>query len=255
MTKLGLKLWSVNVGSYLQEAERLFNNHIIDYVELYSVPETIANILHWKKCSFPIVIHAAHSMHKFNLSDPAKADFNRKLFSEAVHFFKELSAMGIILHPGVSGSVEETIIQLKELISENGIKAENVLVENKPFLTLTGGLCVGSDPDAIRKIRELCGVGMVLDTTHAIKYAIAAKKPWQQVLKDFMQLKPNFLHVSDATFEHPKDEHMHIGSGEFDFREIFSICKAEFISIETNKDSSENLDDFIFDVKRLREFL
>ena len=70
-----------------------------------------------------------------------------------------------------------------------------------------------------------------------------------------MLLKPDVFHISDAFLNHEKDEHLHVGDGEFDFRKIFSICNAPHITIETNKDSKVSLSDFEKDVRLLKEYL
>ena len=253
--QIGLKLWAPNVGGYLTEARRLYGARQLDYVELYTSPDCASHLPAWKAASLPYVIHCAHSLHGFNLSDPAARGENQKLFAEAVFFFRELGARGIIVHPGILGQATETVAQLQILMKEFGIAPHQIWVENKPFINLNHQLCVGGSPESMALIKKGCETGIVLDVGHAIKYAIGAGRDWQPVLHQMMTLEPEMLHVSDAKMSHPLDEHLHFGAGEFDFDTIFSICDAPYISIETIKDHPERLEDFVNDVGFLKRRL
>ena len=70
-----------------------------------------------------------------------------------------------------------------------------------------------------------------------------------------VSLKPSMFHLSDVgDMSSPYDAHPHLGTGELDI----SRLKRDFlplnavVSIETNKDSKENLDDFANDIKWLK---
>ena len=53
----------------------------------------------------------------------------------------------------------------------------------------------------------------------------------------------------------PYDSHLHLGSGELDFRQIFDmIPDGSYVTFETIKDSKENLNDFIGDMEWLKKF-
>ena len=47
MYKLGLKLWSINTDVYYEEAKKLYEKKLFDYIELYVVPNSAQTI---KKC-------------------------------------------------------------------------------------------------------------------------------------------------------------------------------------------------------------
>ncbi len=255
LPKIGLKLWSTNINEYLQEAIKLYHNGVFDYVELYSTPDSRQYIPYWKSCPFPFVIHCAHSMHGFNLSLPDNQARNQELFALALQYAQELAVDKIILHPGVLGTTVHTIEQLSILIHTHKIDPSIILIENKPLITLTHDPCVGASPSAIQDICAQCYTGFVLDVSHAIKYAIGAERNWRQVLMEFMQVKPAMLHICDGHMDHPLDEHLHINDGNFNFPEILDICQANWISIETHKDSQENLDDFIEDARQIKRYL
>ena len=57
MYKIGLKLWSINTDYYLKEAERLFNDNLYDYIELYVVPDTLDTLEQWHRLNIPFIIH------------------------------------------------------------------------------------------------------------------------------------------------------------------------------------------------------
>ena len=251
----GLKLWSTN-NYYQKEAINLYQKGYFDYIELYSVPESIEYITTWTEVNIPYIIHAPHSMHGFNLSITDNNEKNCRYFELAYEYFKKLKAEYLIFHPGVNGELSNTIINFNKILNLFKIKERTkILIENKPLITLTDDPCVGSSPDEISRILNECNVGFVLDITHAVKYSIAADKKWEKTLGDFMKLKPSVIHVSDALMSHPKDEHLHIGSGDFNFEEIFSICNSDYITLETVKDSKENLEDFKEDIIKLKEFI
>lgn len=252
MTQYGLKLWSTN-QYYKEEAIALHHKNIFDYIELYAVPNSQTDIKTWVDVQIPFIIHAAHSMHGFNLSLPEKYSQNVKLFEQAYQYFLSLNATNIILHPGVFGKVEETIDQLNRMLTEVGVvDRSRILIENKPHITLIDDPCVGSKPEEVTRIMDNCGVGFVLDIPHAVKYALFKKIPWESILETFMMLSPKIIHISDQFFSHPKDEHIHIGQGEFDFAKVFSFCHADYVTIETDKDSKTSLSDFVEDMKNFK---
>lgn len=255
MSKIGLKVWSGNTF-YEEEIDRLSKIKALDYIEIYVEPHSLEYIDFWKRKNFPCVIHCPHSMHGFNLSIKNNESKNRLLFNEAFNYFISLEAEYFIIHPGVLGNKSETIDQLKVILDINKINNKRkILVENKPYITLTDDLCVGSDPSDIEDIIQATGIGFCLDITHAIKYSISKSIGWEDVLKRFMTLAPSVIHVSDAKMTHPKDEHLNIDCGEFDFIKIFSICKSEYLTIETEKKSKRSLVDFEIDRGRLLKYL
>ena len=259
MYRLGLKLWSTN-DNYVDEAIRLYQQGVYSYIELYCVPNSYEkNFRIWDELKnihkIPFIIHCAHSMHGFCLSQSEKSETNRVLFEEAVAYYNQLDAEYLILHPGVFGTAEETVLQLQLLIQRTAINSSKILIENKPRITLTSDACIGANPKELAFIKNECGLGFILDIPHAIKYSIGVNEVWEKVLEEFMLLSPKVLHVSDAFLSHEKDEHLHIGDGEFDFKKIFSICHANNITIETNKDSNVSLSDFETDVLLLKEYL
>lgn len=248
--KLGLKLWSTNSNYYFEEAKRLYEQGIYDYIELYIVPGSLATLSKWKTLKIPFTLHAPHFIHGVNLADPAKEKYNTESFKEAEEFFYELNAGYIVIHPGIEGNIEETIKQL------NKIKPPKMLVENKPFLAplIPGKICRGATIEEISKVIKEVKCGFCLDIGHAICTANSLKLKPYEFLIEFDKLNPLCYHLSDNLIDTELDKHLHFGQGNYDLKEIFSIIDInKNIAIETNKNSKENLNDFIEDVKWLKD--
>lgn len=245
MYKIGLKLWSINTDFYLKEAERLFDLKVYDYIELYVVPETIRTLPLWKRLKVPYIIHNAHFAHGFNLAKKDHEKRNAEIYDQTKRFADELNAKYVIFHGGIDGTAEETAQQLSAL------NEPRALIENKPFIALPnrmgGNFCRGATYDELKIIMDTAKCGFCLDVGHAVCSANSQKKEPYAFLRELMNLKPAMFHLSDVTdMTSPYDAHPHLGSGQLDIarlkQEIFPADA--IISVETNKDSKEKLDDF-----------
>lgn len=253
MYKIGLKLWSINTDYYLKEAERLFNDNLYDYIELYVVPDTLDTLEQWHRLNIPFIIHNAHFAHGFNLAKKNQEKRNREIYEQTVRFADSLNAQYIIFHGGIDGTVQETIRQL------SAFNEPRALIENKPFIALPnrmgGYYCRGATFEELKQIIENVKCGFCLDFGHAVCSANSQKiDPYDYILA-LSQFKPSMFHLSDITdMTSPYDAHPHLGTGNLDIarlkREI--IPDDAVISIETNKDNKDNLDDFKEDVKYLK---
>lgn len=250
MHKLGLKLWSTNTESYLKEAQRLYSLGIYDYIELYIVPNTLDTLENWSKLDIPYLLHAPHFAHGVNLANREKFEYNKEIYKEVETFRKKLNAKYTVVHGGIEGDVEETIRQLKL------IKPKNFLIENKPYKAPLGNqnLCRGYNIEEIKKIINETNCGFCLDIGHCICSANSmCIEPYSYVEK-FNQLNPKMYHLSDGDINSQIDKHLHFSQGNFNIKKILNIIdKNKYLSIETCKNSKENLEDFIEDVKYLNE--
>lgn len=253
MLRLGLKLWSVNTDFYLREARRLYDEGVFDYVELYVVPETVDTLAKWRGLKMPFIIHNAHSMQGFNLAQAEKRASNRRIYEQSKLFADALDARFIIFHGGIDGSVGETAAQLAQFDEPRAV------IENKPFVALpnkmSGLYCRGATPEELSLIMKTANCGFCLDFGHAICAAAFLKIEPYSYIEKMVSLKPSMFHLSDVgDMSSPYDAHPHLGTGELDI----SRLKRDFlplnavVSIETNKDSKENLDDFANDIKWLK---
>lgn len=251
MFKLGLKLWSVN-ENYFKEAVRLYKEGYYDYIELYVIPGSFENFINlWKTIEIPFIIHAPHFRHGLNLAKEDVFEQNLKFAAETRKFADKLNAEYIIFHPGIAGKVEETVRQI------NIINDSRILIENKPYYTVLGdgNICNGHSPEEIKYIAENTNTGFCLDIGHCFCSANAKKINAFKYLRDFLVLKPQMYHLTDNDFSSDIDNHLHFGEGDFNVAKVLNhIPEGAKITLETNKNSKENLDDFIKDVENIRHF-
>lgn len=247
--KLGLKLWSKNTDFYLEEAKKLFQEGWFDYIELYVVPNTLETIEEWQKLDIPFTLHAPHFIHGVNLAKKEDESQNIQKFQEVEQFRKVLNAEYVVVHGGIEGDIDETIRQL------NLIQPQKILIENKPFVAPLRDhrICRGATIEEISKVINEVGCGFCLDVGHAICSANTLKIDPYEFIAKFNELSPTCYHLSDNFVDSELDKHLHFGAGDYDLRRIFDIINLDKnIAIETNKNSKENLDDFIEDVKCLK---
>lgn len=248
MHKLGLKLWSINTDCYYDEAIRLYNDNVFDYIELYVVPGTLEFLSKWKNLDIPFVIHCPHFAHGFNLAKVEKKESNRKIFEEVQKFADELKAPHIVIHGGIDGNINETA---RQLASFNESRA---LIENKPYIALPnrmgGEFCRGYNVDEVKLVMDTAKCGFCLDFGHAICAANSLNKDIYFYIEDFLCLNPAMFHLTDIKdITSPYDTHLHLGEGELNIKEILkTIPQNKNITFETNKNSKENLDDFVKDM-------
>jgi deoxyribonuclease-4 len=254
MIKFGLKIWSNNT-EYINKAHELHRKGIFDYVELYVVPGSKANCLDcWPKNDFPYILHAPHSYSGLNLSVRNCESENRVLIEEVESFSHALKPSKIIFHPGINGSVDETIRQVIIFKGDFQELFKLALIENKPRIGLNEEICVGSSPEEIERIVIETGMGVCLDIGHAIYYAAWANLHYKTVIDKFLGLRPDVFHIADGDVKSKKDSHLNFGNGNFDLRWIIKkIPMNACVSIETEKDFSLGLSDFEKDIRFFSE--
>ena len=250
---IGLKLWSTNTGAYFKEAQRLYEQGIYDYLELYIVPDTLETLPLWQQLKIPYVIHNPHSAQGFNLADKNKRESNRHIYEQSKRFADALNAEYIIFHGGKDGDIKETVLQL------SAFHEPRSLIENLPVYPLPHSPfkhCRGATCEELLFVKNETHCGFCLDFGHAICSANAqGKKPFD-FLKELMDLEPKMFHLSDlADFHSFYDSHAHLGTGTLDI----ATLKHEIlppntkISIETEKRLPESLQDFADDVAYFRK--
>ncbi len=255
MHLFGLKLWSIN-ENYIDIAKKLYDENVYDYIELYAYPSSSNYIPLWKALDIPYIIHAPHFMQGVNLSIKDNFYKNVELINEARNYADKLNASKIIIHPGIKGDYKETARQI------NLIKDERFIIENKPYNVAVvssnlnaDDICVGHSPKEIKYIINETGIGFCLDLGHGICASNSLGVNYLDFLKEFLELSPYMFHISDGDTRGRIDKHYNIEQGNFDFNELFSLIPDnKMISVETNKASKDNLDDFVVDIKLLKEY-
>jgi len=255
MFRYGLKLWSTN-DNYISEAVKLFHEGVYQYIELYVVPNSYVQwgglwhkLMSEEGISF--VIHAPHFGSGMNLSVKAKEQSNKVLTREAFEFADLLSSEIVIFHPGVAGEEKETVRQFKLIYDER------IIVENKPYLTIDGSaVCNGFSPEQIRMIMKEGEVGFCLDIGHAICAANSLNANPYAFLSEFMKLKSKLFHLTDGEFASKTDQHRHFGEGDYDIKKILQmIPDGSMITIETEKKYPNRLDDYVADIRSIKDLI
>lgn len=247
--QIGLKLWSIN-DNYLKPAQELYNRGLFDFIELMTVPgsyEKYGKL--WQNLDIPFGIHAPHSYAGLNFSLQEKEKENIDVCRDVFRFFDLLKPAYIVFHPGIQGTAFETIRQINNLKKSYPLVFQKALIENKPMYGLKDEKCIGASPMEIHQIMDQTSMGFCLDFGHAYCYAATIGNNGETIINDFLQLKPKIYHVSDGQIDSDYDDHLHIGKGTYNISWLKEQCSQESkVIIETDKDYSDKLDDFIDDV-------
>jgi Xylose isomerase-like TIM barrel. len=251
--KLGLKLWSSNTF-YIKPALELYRQGVFDYIELYVDPRTEEDALGlWKESGLSFFLHAPHSYSGFNLSLRKYQSENLRLLEEVESYRMTLDPKFIIFHPGIMGSINETVRQIHDMKKEFPDILDLAIIENKPRMGLKGEVCVGASPEEIERITGETGFGFCLDIGHAICFAAWAQIGWEDILHQFIKLEPKVYHLSDGVINSHTDLHLHYGDGDYELSKIIKLIPSNvYVSVETDKDPELHLKDFERDVNYLK---
>ena len=252
MYKIGLKLWSINTDYYYEEAKRLYDEGVFDYIELYVVPDSLDRIAKWKNIGIPISLHAPHFMHEVNLALKEKEKYNVEIYRQVQQYAKSLQAAYVVIHGGIEGCVEETIRQLN-LIKK--FLSTELLIENKPYIAPIGRkICRGAIIEEIGQIIQETHLGFCLDIGHAVCTANYLNQDIYSYIGEFnRKYNPTCYHFSDNDSKSIIDQHLHFGDGNFNFAKIIDVIDTgKNIAIETKKNSKTDLKDFQKDADLLK---
>lgn len=244
--KTGLKIYSTNL-SLIPEI-RSFGGAPFDFIELYALPETYERTVdHWKALDADFIVHAAHSHHGVNL---ARADFeaiNRARLGEACRFADALGAEIVVVHGGNNGTFEEALRQITRFGDRR------IVMENKPKVGVRGNPCVGYLPGEFRQAMASGAVAaMALDIGHADCAARSLGLDSIAYLQEFLSLKPILYHLSDRETASEKDVHLNFGKGDLDLEAVLDLIPTGArVTLETPRDPSRGLEDFLEDVRVL----
>ena len=253
MNKIGLKLWNINTDYYYDEAVKLYNNNIFDYIELYIVPGHLDLINKWKGIGIPFDIHAPHFAHNMNLSKVEFEKNNYDKYVEVKEYADILNADVIVFHGGINGDYKETARQIRNFSDKR------ILIENKPSkpLKMEGeNKCIGANIDEIGFIINETNCGLCLDIGHAICASNSFGIDPYLYIQEFIKFNPKRIHLSDIHIDARFDEHLNYGNGNLDFRRIISMLPKDIrITIETLKSSNDNLNDFVKDADFIKRII
>jgi deoxyribonuclease-4 len=248
MLNVGLKLWSIN-NNYIAQAERLYKEGLYQYIELYAVPGSYKeHISFWENLAVPFIVHAPHIAHGMNLAKKENMKVNLALADESKKYADGLGSDTIIIHSGVNGETVETARQL--VIINDG----RFVIENTPYYGLIENtICNGNSIEEIAFITRETGSKFCFDVGHGICSANAKKIDPIDYIKRFMDLKPHMYHLSDGSYGSVYDRHDNFGKGDYPLKKIVKMLPPECsITVETEKESQEHLDDYAVDVHYLK---
>ncbi len=252
--EIGLKIWSTNTLSF-KKINEFYQKKLIDYVELYVVPESFDRSKLEILRGIPVIFHAPHSKHGFNLN------FMDKAFDDALgtllrfsDFFEEKRT---IIHPSFDkkdpDTSDQTIHGLK-IFRKNGF---DIIPENMPSVDSDGNLYYGSTYAEMKNIIAQLDCKFCLDIGHSICAANHQKLDPLLMIERMLSLKPYILHLSDGMFNSVVDRHLSYGEGDFPMGKIFEkIPSSGFLSMETpKKDDFANLNEDYKNIIRLKSYL
>lgn len=248
--KVGLKLYSTNTD-LIPEAI-LSKNKFFNFVELYIIPGSYDKTINaWKEFDVPYVIHAPHFFQGVNLAQMEKWETNLLSYNETRLFADVLNSDIIIAHGGNKGSFDETIRQVRS------IGDKRIVLENKPKLGLNNEICVGWSPAEFRKIFDEHIInGIALDYGHASCAARSLDVDVMDIVKELMLFNPKIFHLSDNDSLSEQDKHFNLGKGNLNLLQFIRVVPVNgLLTIETPRNSSKGLTDFIDDVKYLKKLL
>jgi len=243
--KLGLKLWSIN-SNLIVNAKKLIEQNIFQYIELTYIPQTsIAPF----QIDVPYIIHITTEKHGLNIGDKRLVDKNFQIIEKCLNVADQLNANYLILHPGF-GDIENTMMFLQE------IEDKRILVENMPKIGMNNETLIGYSPEHIKRLigRKF---GFCFDLNHAIKASVSLHIPYKKYIKKFLEIQPKMFHISDGKITIEKDEHLHIGDGEYDFSYLLKLViksNSNMVTLETPR-YNDSLYDDISNVNKLLNIL
>jgi len=247
MHNIGLKLWSRNI-QYIRPAQKLYDEKYYSYIELFAEPESYSmQIKYWQELKIPFIIHGPHYAAGVNFADSEKEAHNRAAVEEALRYADALHSSIVIFHPGVGGTPEETIRQVKS------IGDKRMVMENKPALGLGGEVCRGASKEEITELLSETGLRFCLDIGHAICAANTYKVFPLDYVRELITLQPAVFHLTDGDIFSERDGHQHYGHGNYPFKEIIRLIpEGAMITNEAKKDSPHTLVDFCADIDFFR---
>jgi len=248
--QLGLKVWSTNL-ELIEEATRLHREGELDYVEVFCVPDSPAEVSKaWADAQLPYIIHAPHSMVGLNFSLPEMAARNAELACQCYRMADRLQAGVVIFHPGVRGNLDETIRQAK------AVRDPRMIFENKPREGLDGSICVGSSVEEIARLTEALGLGFCLDFGHAVAASNSWKADLRSFLEGFTKLGPAMYHLTDGDINGRLDRHDAYGSGSFPLGYFLSLVPDGMrITDEAKRNDPKSLAEYSADREYVRALL
>jgi endonuclease IV len=242
----GLKLWSTNT-QLLELAEDVIKKNLFQYIELSVVPETDLSL--FVLYNLPCCIHITTDLHGVNIASPLDLAFTTNQIRICIDWADALNAKKLILHPGV-GNLNDALQFLKNLDDDR------ILIENMPRSGIHGENMVGFSPE---EIELLIGehFGFCLDLNHAIKAAADLHVPYERYIREFLRLKPALFHISDGHRDNGIDEHLAIGTGDYNIPQLLNFIRDSgsfSVTLETPRGDLQSLSEDLINLNTIKQF-
>ncbi len=239
--KIGLKIFPEDLH-FIEKFSDIF-----DYFELFAEPNT--NIAELKNYNSIAAIHAAHFRYGFNLGDVKKEALNEKLLNKAIAAADATNAKFIVVHPGHDNGKDSEEVMLK-FLEKNFDK--RLLFENCPaidyYYTPSGHRYLFSTPQEMKSLLKKFNAGMCLDFSHAICTANILKKNREEVINDFLKLKPKYFHLSGMDIDAKADGHKDLYEVNNDFSFLKHVGK-RMLTFETSYKTRESREAHLKNIK------
>ncbi|MDD4990290.1 MAG: hypothetical protein PHW31_03200 [Candidatus Pacebacteria bacterium] len=259
MFKYGLKIWNTN-QNWFNEAVLLFEKGIIDFAEIYLVPDSfsLADFEIFKKKNVPVNLHAPHTTHNFDvfsLDEKSLDIWHNQVLKTADY----LQSQFIVVHPGV-GNSKKIFLQESRKIKDPRVLMESMVKIGFVGVKEGGVICFGYSKEELEFIKE-CGFEICLDVSHSLASAVWQKiDPYTFISGLIKILNPFYFHLSGGFLNRGIDEHLDIWEGDFDFawlkKELAPLAKAQdiYLVFETPK-IGKGLENDVKNIKYFKNLL
>lgn len=252
--KIGMGL-RTNEPQLISEANGLFKSGLVDFVEIFVIPE--ADSIHFQKLEMPLTIHAPHDSSGVNLCDPSKLELSKGLINKAVQIGERLNAKFVTCHSGHINKNYDYKNAMDGMIdSLTLLNHKSLCIENLTFnAVIDGMICTCHKPEDVQEIVKKTKLGFCLDLNHAYKAAVSLGQEPKGFIGRFMELKPSYFHLTDGNMHQNQDEHLPLGQGDYDLKfmkECVNRSKSKMAVIETRRKSHTSLEENVRDIEFLR---
>lgn len=240
--KLGLKLFTNQLGLYKDKAIEFWDKGLYSYIEVFVNPDELVYLKDWEnfknKYGIPFTIHAPQYSEGVNLSQKEFESENKRIYSQVKDYKNAIDAMYIVAHCGMDGSIEETVRQLNNI--DLNINVENIPYRSRRHPDM---YCWGSKVEEIQFVKQNTNCGFCLDVGHAFCSAVHFGLNQYDYMDKFNNLNPDCYHLSDGEIQSPLDVHLNIAKGDYDWARILkSLNSDKNMTLETILKSSKTLE-------------
>ncbi|MFW9975815.1 MAG: GNAT family N-acetyltransferase [Candidatus Thorarchaeota archaeon] len=250
--EIGVKIFTTNKESF-RKLRELHEKGVIDYIELYIVPEVVDTDSLSVLKDLPIIFHAPNINHGFNLRD------KDRIFDSSLNTIRNISnylkVNTIIFHPGLESGkrdikmIKETLLELKQ--------DYDVILENMPKKPVRGQRnIIASNYEEFREITTDIELKICVDIGHTICSANYYGENPLEYLQKFINLRPFMIHIGDGDYSSQADIHKSLLEGNFPLIEILSLIHPNSrITLETPKSDFILLSEDLMNLQILKNLI